>query len=94
MSDYTATPTPQRCIRGAARSKGGLPIIALPSTAKGGSISRIVPQLQPGAFVRTCASRSLSRPQAGDLAQSATGCREQVRRDLVKNLWGARNPKS
>ena len=36
-------------IRGAARSKGGLPIIALPSTAKDGAVSRIVPTLQPGA---------------------------------------------
>ena len=40
-------------LRGAARSKGGLPIIALPSTAKGGTISRIVPTLQPGAGVVT-----------------------------------------
>jgi acyl-CoA hydrolase len=36
-------------IRGAARSKGGLPIIALPSTARGGAVSRIVPTLRPGA---------------------------------------------
>lgn len=36
-------------IRGAARSKGGLPIIALPSTARGDAISRIVPALRPGA---------------------------------------------
>jgi len=40
-------------IRGAARSKGGLPIIALPSTAKGGKVSRIVPVLEPGAGVVT-----------------------------------------
>jgi len=40
-------------IRGAARSKGGKPIIALPSTAEGGSISRIVPHLKPGAGVVT-----------------------------------------
>lgn len=36
-------------IRGAARSKGGVPIIALPSTAVHGSVSRIVPVLEPGA---------------------------------------------
>ncbi|HZT29285.1 MAG TPA: acetyl-CoA hydrolase/transferase C-terminal domain-containing protein [Bryobacteraceae bacterium] len=36
-------------IRGAARSKGGVPVIALPSTAKGGKVSRIVPTLRPGA---------------------------------------------
>jgi len=40
-------------VRGAARSKGGKPIIALPSTAKGDSISKIVWQLQPGAGVTT-----------------------------------------
>lgn len=40
-------------IRGAARSKGGKPIIALPSTAKNGTISRIVPMLDPGAGVVT-----------------------------------------
>ncbi|MBI4874285.1 MAG: acetyl-CoA hydrolase/transferase family protein, partial [Acidobacteria bacterium] len=40
-------------IRGAAHSKGGLPIIALPATAKGGTISRIVPTLQTGAGVVT-----------------------------------------
>ncbi|MFQ5561706.1 MAG: GNAT family N-acetyltransferase, partial [Nitrospinota bacterium] len=40
-------------IRGAAMSKGGKPIIALPSTAKGGKLSRIVPQLSQGAGVVT-----------------------------------------
>jgi len=40
-------------IRGAARSKGGRPIIALPSTAKKGEMSRIVPFLKQGAGVVT-----------------------------------------
>jgi 4-hydroxybutyrate CoA-transferase len=40
-------------LRGAARSKGGKPIITLPATAKNGTISRIVPRLQPGAGVVT-----------------------------------------
>ncbi len=40
-------------VRGAARSKGGKPIIALPSTAKNGTLSRIVPALKPGAGVVT-----------------------------------------
>lgn len=40
-------------IRGAALSPGGKPIIALPSTAAGGKISRIVAQLNPGAGVVT-----------------------------------------
>jgi len=38
-------------IRGAARSKGGKPIVGLPSTAKGGTVSRIVGELAPGAGV-------------------------------------------
>jgi acyl-CoA hydrolase len=40
-------------IRGAARSKGGRPIIALPSSAKNGLMSRIVPYLKEGAGVVT-----------------------------------------
>ncbi len=40
-------------VRGAARSKGGKPIIVLPSTAKGGTISRIVAHLDQGAGVVT-----------------------------------------
>jgi len=40
-------------IRGATRSKGGKPIITLPATAKNGTISRIVPTLDPGAGVVT-----------------------------------------
>ncbi len=40
-------------IRGAAHSKGGKPIIALPSTASGGEVSRIVPFLKEGAGVVT-----------------------------------------
>lgn len=40
-------------IRGAAASDGGVPIIALPSTARGGQVSRIVAELLPGAGVVT-----------------------------------------
>jgi 4-hydroxybutyrate CoA-transferase len=40
-------------IRGASRSKDGKPIIGLPSTAKDGKISRIVPYLTEGAGVTT-----------------------------------------
>ncbi len=40
-------------IRGSARSKGGKPIIALPSTARDGKVSRIVPMLEPGSGVVT-----------------------------------------
>lgn len=40
-------------IYGASRSPGGVPIIALPATAKDGAISRIVPTLKLGAGVVT-----------------------------------------
>jgi acyl-CoA hydrolase len=40
-------------IRGAARSKGGKPVIALPATARNGTVSRIVPVLETGAGVVT-----------------------------------------
>jgi acyl-CoA hydrolase len=40
-------------IRGAALSEGGKPIIALPSTAAGGRVSRIAFELAPGAGVVT-----------------------------------------
>src|ERR1700758_3675584 len=46
-------------LRGASRSKGGKAIIALSSTAKNGTISRITPMLAPGAGVVT--SRGLVR---------------------------------
>lgn len=39
--------------RGASMSKGGKPIIAMPSTAKNGTISRIVPTLTAGSGVVT-----------------------------------------
>lgn len=40
-------------IRGCARSRGGKPIIAMPSTAKSGSVSRVVAKLTEGAGVVT-----------------------------------------
>ena len=40
-------------IRGSALSRGGRPIIALPSTAAGGTVSRIVASLKPGSGVVT-----------------------------------------
>ena len=46
-------------LRGASHAKGGKPIIAISATAKGGTISRIVPMLSPGAGVVT--SRGLVR---------------------------------
>ena len=46
-------------LRGASRAKGGKPIIALSSTARDNTASRIVPTLSPGAGVVT--SRGLIR---------------------------------
>ena len=40
-------------VRGASMCKGGKAILAMPSTAAGGKVSRIVPQLDPGAIVTT-----------------------------------------
>ncbi|MCC7537006.1 MAG: GNAT family N-acetyltransferase [Deltaproteobacteria bacterium] len=40
-------------IRGSKRSRGGKPVIALPSTAKNGTLSRITPALEAGAGVVT-----------------------------------------
>ncbi|MHB8767325.1 MAG: GNAT family N-acetyltransferase [Deferrisomatales bacterium] len=40
-------------LRGSAMSDGGFSIIALPSTARGGTVSRIVPHLSEGAGVAT-----------------------------------------
>jgi acyl-CoA hydrolase/RimJ/RimL family protein N-acetyltransferase len=40
-------------IRGASRSRGGKAVIAMPSTAKDGQVSRIVPRLTEGAGVVT-----------------------------------------
>jgi len=40
-------------VRGASLAEGGKAIIALPSTAKGGSVSRIVAMLAPGSAVTT-----------------------------------------
>lgn len=40
-------------LRGAALSRGGKPIVALPATAAGGTVSRITAELKPGAGVVT-----------------------------------------
>ncbi|MBN7774111.1 acetyl-CoA hydrolase/transferase family protein [Clostridium aminobutyricum] len=40
-------------LRGAEQSKNGRPVIALPATAKGGTVSRIVAMLKPGTPVTT-----------------------------------------
>jgi 4-hydroxybutyrate CoA-transferase len=40
-------------VLGASRSRGGLGIIALPSTGRDGGVSRIVPRLTTGSAVTT-----------------------------------------
>lgn len=53
---FSGTGDQSNFIRGATLSKGGLSIIALPSTAKGGQVSRIVANLSAGAGVATLRS--------------------------------------
>jgi acyl-CoA hydrolase/GNAT superfamily N-acetyltransferase len=50
---FSGTGDQSNFIRGAALSKGGISIIALPSTAKSGSVSRIVANLSAGAGLAT-----------------------------------------
>ncbi len=50
---FSGTGDQANFIRGATLSKGGLSIIALPSTAKNGQVSRIVANLSAGAGVAT-----------------------------------------
>jgi acyl-CoA hydrolase/ribosomal protein S18 acetylase RimI-like enzyme len=59
-------------IRGAARSHGGRAVIALPSTAKGGTVSRIQPAFESGAGVVT---------SRGDVHHVVT-------EHGIANLWG------
>ena len=72
-------------IRGAARSKGGKPIIALPSTAKHGTVSRIVPVLDPGAGVVTSRARRALRGHRArhrlSARQDAAAARRSADRD-------------
>jgi len=50
---YSGTGGQSDFVRAANRSRGGKAFIVLPSTAKGDSISRIVPMLTPGTHVST-----------------------------------------
>lgn len=50
---FSGTGDQANFIRGATLSKGGFSIIALPATAKGGTVSRIVANLSAGAGVAT-----------------------------------------
>ncbi|MHB0969749.1 MAG: acetyl-CoA hydrolase/transferase family protein [Thermoanaerobaculia bacterium] len=69
-------------IRGAALSDGGIPIIALPSTAAKGTVSRITPTLKPGAGVVT--SRGHVHYVVTEYgAVNLWGCNLQQRADLL-----------
>ncbi|WDP92343.1 MAG: GNAT family N-acetyltransferase [Desulfobacter sp.] len=50
---FSGTGDQSNFVRGATLSRGGFSIIALPSTAKDGTVSRIVPTLSAGAGVAT-----------------------------------------
>lgn len=50
---YSGTGGQSDFVRAANRSKGGKSFIVLPSTAKDGTISRVVPALTPGAHIST-----------------------------------------
>lgn len=52
-TQYSAVGGQVDFVRGAARSRGGKAVIAMPSTAAGGKTSRIVPVLKEGAVVTT-----------------------------------------
>ncbi len=76
-------------IRGASRSEGGKPIIALPSTTKDFNVSRITTQLKPGAGVVT---------SRGDVHYVVTeyGVAQlfgKTVRERVKELIGIAHPK-
>lgn len=53
FTPYSGTGGQADFVRAANRSQGGKAIIVLPSTAKGDTVSRIVPTLTPGAHVTT-----------------------------------------
>lgn len=86
--------------RGAARAHGGKAIIALPSTAKQGSISRIVGRLSPGAGVVTTRGdvhyvvteygvaylhgKSVQNRALALISIAHPDCREQLLKDAVE----------
>jgi acyl-CoA hydrolase len=53
FTPYSGTGGQSDFVRSANRSNGGKAFIVVPSTAKGDTISRIVPVLSPGTFVTT-----------------------------------------
>ena len=90
-------------IRGASLSKGGKAVIALPSTAKGGKLSRIVPTLDAGAGVVTTRAhahyivtefgvanlrgKSLTERAKALISIAHPDFREQLTKEC-ENVWG------
>ena len=73
---------------GALHSKGGRGIIALPSTAKGGAVSKIVPRLTPGAVV------SISRNLVDHVVTEygIARLRDRTVRQRIENLIAVAHP--
>lgn len=86
-------------LRGAALSKGGRAITALASTARGGTISRIVPRLAPDAtsIARADIGTVVSEHGKADLrgrpidarAEALIGIADPTFRDSLTNDWDA-----
>lgn len=84
-------------LRGARLSDGGLPILALPASAKGDSISRIVPRLSPGVVSVPRADIGLVITEHGvadlrgrtldERAQALIGVASPAHRDALSNAW-------
>ncbi|MBI1404788.1 MAG: 4-hydroxybutyrate coenzyme A transferase [Caulobacter sp.] len=84
-------------LRGARLSEGGVPIIALPASAKGGSISRIVPRLSPGCVTVPRADVGLVITEHGvadlrglgldERARTLIGVASPTHRDELSNAW-------
>ncbi|MFZ5670700.1 MAG: acetyl-CoA hydrolase/transferase family protein [Pseudomonadota bacterium] len=86
-------------LRGARLSDGGLPILALPSTARRGAVSRIVPRLPPGAVSVPRADVGLVITEHGvaDLrgqtldgrAEALIAIADPASRDALRDAWRA-----
>jgi len=84
-------------LRGGRLSDGGVPIIALPASAKGDSISRIVPRLSPGAVSVPRADVGVVVTEHGvadlrgltldERAQALIGVASPAHRNALSNAW-------
>jgi len=86
-------------LRGARLSEGGVPVLALPATARGGAISRIVPRLPPGAVSVTRADVGVVITEHGvadlrgrtldERAEALIAVAGPGHRDDLANAWSA-----